>query len=78
MAIGSFSFNDENGIRQRIVDPREYADYNLIIGVGDVNNETDAIVTLHTQRNGSGDSDSVYPGARRYSRTVYVSCRFTS
>ncbi|WP_040839879.1 hypothetical protein [Nocardia brevicatena] len=77
MASGSFYFKDENGYPQHIDNPREWDDYNVIIGTSDLNNATDATVTLYTGRNGSGGSESIYPGGSRYSTAVYLSCRFT-
>ncbi|WP_280265078.1 hypothetical protein [Nocardia wallacei] len=77
MAKGTFSYRDETGYPRQIVDPREYNDYNVTIAAGDISNATDVTATLFTGRNGSGRSDSIYPGGSRYGHEVYLSCRFS-
>lgn len=78
MANGTFTYPDRDGNRQKLVNPSDYDDYNIVIGIGDVDNATDATATLYTEPGSSGRSESIYPGGSLYSDDVFLCCRFTT
>ena len=78
MAKGTFSYPDADGNTQRIVDPSDYSDYNITIGVGEVDNATDSTANMYTKHNSDGRVELIYPGGQKYSDAVYLCCRFTS
>ncbi|WP_433710024.1 hypothetical protein ACQP2U_26930 [Nocardia sp. CA-084685] len=78
MAVGSFTYQNGSGYSDRIDNPDEYRTYNIAIGRGAVDNQTNATVWLYARGDGQGDSIYVNPGASTYVSTGYQSCKFTS
>ncbi|MFQ6394496.1 hypothetical protein ACLMAJ_13645 [Nocardia sp. KC 131] len=78
MAVGTFNYQNASGYSERIENPAEYQNYNLIVGNGLVDNQTSATVTLYSDLDGRGDSDYLYPNSSRYLSRGYRSFKFTS
>ncbi|WP_433192708.1 hypothetical protein ACQP1G_28910 [Nocardia sp. CA-107356] len=77
MAVGSFSYQNASGYSDRIDNPDEYRTYNVAIGKGAADNQTNATVWLYTRPEGQGSSDYLDPGNSTYVSSGYQSCKFT-
>ncbi|MEV2219834.1 hypothetical protein AB0E01_08140 [Nocardia vinacea] len=78
MAVGSFSYQNGSGYSDRIDNPDEYRTYNVAIGRGAADNQTNATVWLYARTDGQGDSIYLDPGTSTYVSSGYQSCKFTS
>ncbi|MEU7766916.1 hypothetical protein AB0B25_17540 [Nocardia sp. NPDC049190] len=78
MAFGTFSYQNGSGYSDRIDNPEDYRTFNIEIGKGAVDNQTNATVRLYTGPDGRGDSHYVNPHSSAYLSTSYQSCMFST